>query len=148
MGVRHYRIDKGTYCEVRRPGGVDWYAHTMERRMWFTSGVEDGSRWWVLTTPEGWSIRVERHQVHGSAANEPATAETVVLTRELLNRARNGNGDFTGDQMKVLGLTRPLLKGWLSALVGKRIGAEEYRKLVALKKPLNPRPGTHCGVPT
>lgn len=147
--VNHFRIEKGAPCE-RLSGGV-WEPFVLPRRLWHVR-CDVTAAGWVFHMPVG-TVRVPPEHVGGSGARlllnpephpEPVLsvttddiADTVVLTRELLNAARNGDAYFTNAQFALFGMTQPLGKGWLDALVGRRVPRELYDRFLALKK--NPK---------
>ncbi len=53
--------------------------------------------------------------------------QTVVLTKELIDRCRTNGGAFSGDTIRAFGLDRKTMTpGWPVRLVGKTITQEQY----------------------
>jgi hypothetical protein len=157
--VKHYRIDKGTPCEVLQPGESKWMPHVMRKRLWHVERVDDGGKW--VFEMGAFRLRVESGLVRGSAARfatplaipdevlhgaqeeakpEPVSAAgEIVLTKELLNAGRNGDGWFNKQQAAMFGITLPPQRGWLESLVGLRVTREFYEWFLSLKKKLPPK---------
>lgn len=62
--------------------------------------------------------------------------EMVELTSDLIHAGANGPSasGFSYAQLRVLGVSTPPRKGWLSNLVGKRIARSQYEKFLSLRK--------------
>ncbi len=59
-------------------------------------------------------------------ADMPA-GESIELTKELVDRTRTRAAAFTNATLRNLGISKPLMAGWPTALVGKIISRESYR---------------------
>ena len=133
--VTHYRIAKGTACHVRHRGG-EWAPYTTSKPLWFAERVEESDAGMVFAYG-GWELRVPTESVRGSAvAKTPVLLfdGAVVLTRELLHAGLNV-GSINRKQAAALGLTYPVAKGWLSAMVGTTVSQEAYQQFLSLRRP-------------
>ena len=64
--------------------------------------------------------------------------DEVLLTKELLDRARTPRGGFNARQTNLFGIDwNTKQKGWLNSLVGKVVSKELYYKFIEYGKPAN-----------
>lgn len=142
--MKHYRLDVGIACEVRRPGETTWTPHTMTRRMFFAGRTDDNGLW-VFETG-GFKIRVHPKRVRGSAASLESTSGLakltpgeqprpgwMVLTSDNLHALASGGCGFTKQQLELLGVAWPPPAGWLKERVGTTIRESTYERISELK---------------
>lgn len=55
------------------------------------------------------------------------------LTREILHSAGTSNCGFNREQLYLLGVDWPPVKGWLSGLVGREVSDETWQMVLQLK---------------
>lgn len=58
---------------------------------------------------------------------------TIEVTRDLLNRGRGADGDYSPAQLRILGLSHPLDRGWRSTVIGMRISKEAADEFIELR---------------
>ena len=125
-GGRHYHVVQGCACEVRKAGTERWAAYLTTKELFFTDAVlEDGD---LIFTFDGWQLRVAAEIV---ARVDPP--DTVTLTREMLLEAGKtpaGGSAYTKAQVAVFGVE--FRKGWLTALVGRTVPREQWKRFVSL----------------
>lgn len=141
--MKHYRLDKGVPCHVRKVGTFDWMPHTTSKRLFFVEFTADGPD--RVFVHEGWEIRVRADLLSGAATAPPSaapqpTAPTpqvpeghMVLTSENLHALASGGNGFTSEQMRILGVTWPPPKGWLKKRIGTTLPIATYEHLLSLK---------------
>lgn len=57
----------------------------------------------------------------------------IRLTREILHSASTNNCGFNREQLYLLGVDWPPVKGWLSGLIGRQVSDETWQMVVKLK---------------
>lgn len=58
----------------------------------------------------------------------PGGGELLTITRAMVQACRTDGNAFTNESLRHFGLTKPLISGWPSRLVGKQISRDGYRK--------------------
>lgn len=60
-----------------------------------------------------------------------ASTEKMILTKAILQQARTPRGGYTREQLALIGIAWPPVKGWPMRVLGKDFPAETIEKLFA-----------------
>lgn len=57
----------------------------------------------------------------------------MVITKKLLRQGRSSNGGFSRQQVELIGVEWPLIKGWMRRCIGNEVTDEDFSKFLRLK---------------